>query len=790
MIYPENAVDKLGFTEIKALIKNYCLSEMGRQMVDKIQPMHQFDQINKFMRQTFEFKEILLNDLPLPIEHLYPIRNLAEKSRVEGTFLTEEEFFQVLLSLKTVFAVIRYFNERDGLYPNLEALFEHLPIEKSIINSIERVIDPKGKIKPNASTLLSEIIGNIAKAEQEARKRIDHIFKSAQGSGWTADGNLTIRDGRLCIPLLAENKRKLKGFIHDESATGQTVFMEPEEVFHLNNKVRDLEFDKRREVIRILVELTDTLRPHISLLMAYHGLLTKLDFVRAKALFAIELAAEMPQLIKEPALELVNARHPLLLLNFKKEKQTVVPLNVKIDDGQRVIVVSGPNAGGKSVAMKTIGLLQIMVQAGLLIPVDESSSVGVFKQVFADIGDDQSIESDLSTYSAHLSKMKYFTLHAHAKTMVLIDEFGTGTDPQFGGPIAEAVLEVLNKKKIRGVITTHYSNLKHFANATEGIENASMLFDNAAMRPRYILETGKPGSSYAFEIAQKIGLPSEVLEAAKHKIGDQQKKVDTLLVDLEREKKNLSDTKRLLQKREESLHLLQQDNESKQLYLDENRKNMLKQAKLEAQEIIKNANKLVENTIAEIRQQGADKLKTKELRQNLQEAFSNNRVIEQAKVKTEKPNLKEEILVGDWVKILDSGNMAQVLEVAKDNLILAMGDLRSVVKRKRVQKMADKEVPKAVRRAHNATNTEELSGFYPELDVRGMRTENAIQAIEKYFDKAVMMGFPSLKIIHGKGDGILRKMIRDYLRKYTQVNRMEDEHPDRGGDGITYVYLN
>jgi len=789
MIYPENAVDKLGFTEIKALIRTYCLSEMGRQMVDKIQPMHQFDQINKFMRQTHEFKEILVNDAPLPIEHLYAIRNLAEKTRVEGAFLTEEEFFHVLLSLKTVYAVIRYFNERAGQYPNLEALFEHLPIEKSVVTAIERVLDIKGKIKSNASPALADIIAGIAKAEQEARKRIDQVFKSAQASSWTADGNLTVRDGRLCIPLLAENKRKVKGFIHDESATGQTVFIEPEEVFHLNNKVRDLEFDKRREVIRILIALTDTLRPNIPLLLAYHSLLSKLDFVRAKALFALELEAEMPQLIKEAALELTNARHPLLLLNFKKEKQTVVPLNVKIDEQQRVIVVSGPNAGGKSVAMKTIGLLQLMAQSGLLIPADESSKIGIFRQFFADIGDDQSIESDLSTYSAHLAKMKYFTEHANGKTMVLIDEFGTGTDPQFGGPIAEAVLEVLNRKKIRGVITTHYSNLKNFANAAEGLENASMLFDNAAMRPLYILETGRPGSSYAFEIAQKIGLPADVLQAAKQKISAQQKRVDTLLVDLEREKKNIYDAKKVLAQREGSLDRLQQENESLQHYLDENKKTILKQAKLEAQEIIKNANKLVENTIAEIKQHKADKEKTKDLRQNLHHALKEHHVTE-VKTKAVKIATDQEIKIGDWVKIAESGNIAQVLEVAKDNLILAMGDLRSVVKRKRVEKLADKQVPKEVKRANSSTITDELAGFYPELDVRGMRTENAIQAIEKQLDKAVMMGFSNFKIIHGKGDGILRKMIRDYLRKYAHVNRMEDEHPDRGGNGITYVYLN
>ncbi|QNL49885.1 endonuclease MutS2 [Olivibacter sp. SDN3] len=790
MIYPENAVDKLGFTEIKALIKTHCLSEMGRQMVDKIQPLYHFDQMNKFMRQTHEFKEILLNDSPLPIEHLYPIRHLAEKARVEGVFLTEEEFFHVFLSLRTVFAVISYFNERDGIYPNLEALFEHLPIEKSIVRSIEQVIDVKGKMKSNASPQLTDILSGIAKAEQEARKTIDQVFKSAQRSGWTADGNLTVRDGRLCIPLLAENKRKVKGFIHDESATGQTVFIEPEEVFHLNNKVRDLEFEKRREIIRILTRLTDELRPNIPLLLAYHGLLSKLDFVRAKALFAIELGAEMPQLVKDAALELINARHPLLTLNFKREKQTVVPLNVKIDEVQRVIVVSGPNAGGKSVCMKTIGLLQMMAQAGLLIPADESSTVGVFRQFFADIGDDQSIESDLSTYSAHLSKMKHFTAHANAKTLVLIDEFGTGTDPQFGGPIAEAVLEVLNEKKIRGVITTHYSNLKNFANATEGLENASMLFDNAAMKPLYILEIGKPGSSYAFEIAQKIGLPQAVLHAAKRKIGAQQKRVDTLLVDLEREKKNISDAKRQLETREQRLGKLQRDNEDLRHYLDENKKDILKQAKIEAQEIIKNANKLIENTISQIKASKADKEKTKELRQHLQQTLDSHQVAE-AKIPTvAAKELKEELKMGDWVKIIDSGNVAQVLEVAKDNIILAMGELRSVVKRKRVQKMSNKEVPKAVKRAHSATLTEELAGFYPELDVRGMRTDNALQAIEKHLDKAIMMGYPSLKIIHGKGDGILRKMVRDYLRKYSQVNRMEDEHPDRGGDGITYVYLN
>src|ERR1700754_5040091 len=355
MLYPQNSIDKLGFTEVKELIKAHCLSEMGQQMVDKIQAMSNFDQISKFLSQANEFKNILVNDAALPIHHFFDIKSLANKARIEGVFLSEEEFYQVQASLQTVFAVIAYFSEREGLYPNLEALFEHLPIEKAILKKIDAVIDDKGKIRPNASRELLEITSGIAKAEQEARKKIDQVFKAASGNGWTADGSLTVRDGRLCIPLLAENKRKLKGFIHDESASGQTVYIEPEEVFSLNNRIRDLEFERRREIIKILTALTDELRPYVPLLLSYHSLLTKLDFVRAKALFAIDIEGEMPQVVNEARLKLVNTRHPLLYLSFKKEGKTVVPLNVQIDEYNRIVVVSGPNAGGKSVCMKTVG---------------------------------------------------------------------------------------------------------------------------------------------------------------------------------------------------------------------------------------------------------------------------------------------------------------------------------------------------------------------------------------------------------------------------------------------------
>lgn len=786
MVYPLNSPEKLGFDEIKNHIRSFCMSDMGRGMVEKIQFMSNYDQINKFLRQTSEFKNILENDQPLPIQSFFDIKRLSDKAKIEGTFLSEEEFFQIYSSLLTVFAVIKYFEDRNGLYPNLEALFEHLPIEKSIIKNIESIIDVKGKIKSNASKVLADIIDAIAKAEQEARKKIDQIYKNAQNNNWVADGSLTVRDGRICIPVLAENKRKLKGFVHDESASGQTVYIEPEEVFNLNNLVRDLEFEKRREVIRILTELTDKIRPYVPVLYSYHGFLTKLDFVRAKALFAIDIDAEMPVLEKSTSLKLLNARHPLLILSHKSSGKAVVPLNISLDEQVRILLVSGPNAGGKSVAMKTVGLLQMMVQSGLLIPADSESEVGIFNHLFADIGDDQSIESDLSTYSAHLSKMKYFTENANGKTMILIDEFGTGTDPQFGGPIAEAVLELINRKKAYGVITTHYSNLKVFANHAEGLENGSMVFDNINLKPMYMLEIGKPGSSYAFEIAQKIGLSQQLIDLAKSKISVQQRKVDTLLVDLERDKREVIETKISAENQQRRAKTLLEENEKLKAFYEENKKNLIREAKLEAQQIIKNANKMVENTIAEIKENKADKVKTQELRAGLSTELKKNEI----KVEKPKPSkVDDEIAEGDWIKLIDSENIAQVLEISKDNLIVAFGELRSVVKKNRATKISNKEVPKEVKRFGTSTHTQSAANFTSEIDVRGKRGDDALYEIEKYLDKAIMFSLGSFKIIHGKGDGILRKLIRNYLKKYTEVQRMEDEHVDRGGDGITYVYL-
>lgn len=810
MIYPENTVDKLGFTEIKAGVSAFCLSADARELAARMQPQTRFERIELFLRQTHEFKEALGSDTAPPLEAVFPLKPLAVKARLEGVFLSETEFHELRLGLRTVFGLLIYFKERPGLYPALETLLVDLVPEKGMLVAIERIIDEKGQIRSHASKLLAELSEAIARAEKEAHRRIEQVFKHAQSQGWTADGNLTVRDGRLCIPVLAEHKRRIKGFVHDESASGQTAYIEPEEVFHLNNRVRDLEFDWRRETIRILTELTDQIRPFVPVLLDYHEMLTKVDFIRAKALFARDIDAHLPELVREPILALINAEHPLLKLNFRQKGGLVVPLNIKMDAEDRMIVVSGPNAGGKSVCLKTVGLLQLMAQSGLLIPADPRSKVGVFKSFFSDIGDSQSIESDLSTYSAHLTRMKYFTEHADARTLLLIDEFGTGTDPLFGGPMAEAVLEALNQKQAKGVVTTHYSNLKIFAGHTPGLQNASMLFDHEAMRPLYVLQIGKPGSSYAFEIAQKIGLDHTILEVARQKVGKQQKHVDTLLVDLEREKGEILTTRRELEKKEAQLNRLKQENAQLQEYLESNKNAILKKAKADAKELIRQANKLIENTISEIRANEADKERTRVLRQKLREEaskFDSPPPATARRSKSEggkKPGTagsasrgaitsstdEPKLQVGDWVRIRGTGTEAQIIEIAKNNLILAMGELRTVQKVRQVERLDKRETArmvKATRRSNQVTR--DMSQFSPEIDVRGMRTEAALYEIEKVLDQAIMLGYPNLRIVHGKGDGILRRFIREYLRKYSQVTRLEDEHPDRGGDGVTYAHL-
>ncbi len=783
MLYPENLPEKLGFTEIKEWVKKECLSDYGREFVDRIQFITNYQLVERYLRQTAEFKQLLSHDAPFPAHNFFDLRAYLKKITIEGAWLTEEEFFWLYGMLSSIFQCISYFEQRKGLYPHLEVLFDGLQTDKSILTRIEKVIDAKGKIRINASTELQKISDELVYSEREAHKRLQGIFNQASKEGWTGDGNLTIREGRLAIPILAEYKRKLKGYILDESATGQTVYMEPAEVFELNNRIRDLEFERKREIIRILTQLTAEIAPYIDLIFACQALVAKFDFIRAKALFAIKIEASLPVLVNAPVLKLYNVYHPLLVLGTKSKDHPIVPLSIQIDDTDRVVLVSGPNAGGKSVCLKSVGLLQLMLQSGLLIPAADFSEMGIFKAILGDIGDDQSIESDLSTYSAHLSKMKFFLEQAKSTSLVLIDEFGTGTDPQFGGPIAEAVLQQLNHKKVRGVITTHYSNLKAFANSTEGIINASMLFDNAQLKPLYVLEIGKPGSSYAFEIAQKIGLPPQVIELARQKIGDNQKKVDTLLVDLERDKKDVYTLKLQQQKMQAKLNELIIENEQQKAYYSENKKHLLREAKQEAKNIIAQSNKLIENAINAIKVNKADKEKTQEVRKTL--TYALDKLIDTPETTVA---AKTEIKLQDWVKFIDSDAIGQVIQLTKKNATVAIGELISVVAIGRLQ-LADSKSVKQQARAATGYAYKYDSDFSPNIDVRGMRTDEALFALEKAVDRALMLGVSSLQILHGKGDGILRKMIRAYLQKFDAVANFTDEALDRGGTGITLITL-
>ena len=790
MLYPGNIGEKLGFLEVKRLLRSYCLSPMGGERVDTMRFITRIDLLKKLLQQTAEFRKLLQEDAPFPAADYLDIRPLLHKIRPENAFLSEEEVFQLMLVLKTAFQAIRYMNEREGRYPALAHLFEKVQVEKELLTLLSDTIDEKGQVRPDASLTLSTLLQQIHKSELESRKRLDSIFRQAIKEGWIADGNLTIRQGRMVIPVQADFKRKIKGYIHDESATGQTVFIEPAEVFELNNRVRDLEFERRREITRILIELTTKLRPFTFQLEGYQQLITNLDFIRAKALLAVRFEAQLPTINDRPMMRLVNARHPLLWLSHKETRQEVEPLTLTIDDHERILVVSGPNAGGKSVCLKTVGLLQLMLQSGLLVPASEFSEMGIFHKVLADIGDDQSIESDLSTYSAHLSKMKEFISQAGERTMILIDEFGTGTDPQFGGPLAEAVLEELNRRKVRGVVTTHYSNLKLFAGNTEGLINASMLFDSERLSPLYRLEMGKPGSSYAFEIAEKIGLPLKVLNTAREKAGTEQNYLDKLLIELEREKKELLDQGRELRRQQTQAEQLVSENSALKRHFEENRKKLLKEAKEEARSIISGANKLIENTISEIRESGAEKERTREARRKLKDTGS-----ELTRKEEEKPATAAKLMVvpGDWVKLPGSEASGEVISVSRGNAVIAVGNLRTVAKLASLETLPRSERRKAGggpgRAGYTAYQQSEGSTFSHEADLRGMRGEAAVAELERLMDRALMLGVEKLRIIHGKGDGILRKLIRNYLQEYKQVSKLEDEHADRGGDGVTYVYL-
>lgn len=795
MPYPKHIEQKLEFDQIRQLLVNKCISEVGVEYVAKMRFANRFDIVEKMLLQTNEFKRILIEELPFPNEHYYNIQPYLRKASIEGAFLIEDELHQIKLLLQTFAAICKYFEERNEKYPQVAALFAGLVYNQQIVKYIERILDNEGLLKPNASPELSKISAKIQDREKEVRRRMTQLFEKAQAQGWLANSGITVRDGRLVLPILAEHKRQISGLVHDESSTGQTVYLEPAEIFETNNIIRELQIQYKRERERILIEITDKIRPALPDLEKYLQRMGIADFIRAKALLAIDLDANMPILSKAVLLQLNDAYHPLLKLSHQKQGLPVIPLSLSLTREKRILVISGPNAGGKSVALKTIGLLQYMLQCGLLVPCKGHSEMSVFADVMVDIGDEQSIENDLSTYSSHLKHMKYFTEFADAKTLFLIDEFGTGTDPQFGGPLAEAILNRLNIKQAFGVVNTHYSNLKNFAGNTKGLINARMLFDQDKLQPLYKLEIGQPGSSYAFEIAQKTGLNDAIISYARNKVGDKQKRLDDLLIELEREKNHVNELKKRFEEKDIKTKHLMEEYDKLKTDLETNKKQLINKAKQEALAIISEANSRIENTIREIREKKADTDTIRKVRSELKadtDQLKHDTVIHQ-QAQPLKPRIKTGVNlpleVGAAVQLDGQLVDGQVMELKKTKALVAFGDIQSWVDINKLEVIAKKQT-KSVRQTITGFDVNaKMQGFQTELNLIGVRGEEAMKLLQEYMDDAYLLGFKQVRIVHGKGYGILRKMVREYLRKSKQVEFVTDEHVELGGDGVSLVTL-
>jgi DNA mismatch repair protein MutS2 len=786
MIYPETFEAKLGVDQIRLKLKQYCLSPAGQGWVDNMKFSTDYEFINILLSQNLEFRLILEKGETFPSQHFVDPADWIKRISLEGNWLEPVEFLSLAYGMETILACKAFLSKNAQIYPQLYLLSQPISLSGQLSQRVLATIDDKALVKDSASSELSRIRKKLRDEQNRVRKLADQIFRSAVGSSWVPEGALpTIRDGRVVIPILAEHKRKLKGFILDESATGQTVFMEPTEMLDANNEIRELEHEEKREVIRVLKSLTDEFRTHLPALRLSFRFLAQIDFIRAKAKFAIEIAADKPILEKGPELTWYNARHPLLYLSLRGKRE-VVPLTIALNEQERLLLVSGPNAGGKSVCLKTVGLLQYMVQCGLLVPLSERSRVGIFQDILLDIGDQQSIENDLSTYSSHLRNMSVFINSASGKSLVLMDELGSGTDPNFGGAIAQSILDSLLQKKVWGVATTHYYNLKLFASQHPGIQNAAMRFDDKNLLPLFILDIGKPGSSFALEIARKTGLPEKTIEEAEKLVGKDLAGFETLVRSLEKERQELSVKINRLEKQEAELKQSLARYQSLSSELESKKKEILTKAKEDASKLLKETNREIEKTIRHIKENKAEKKETVKVRKNLETLTHKVATTATPEQRPAAP-LKE----GDRVRIIGQEGSGIILSIQGKNATVQFGLMKSVTNINKLEKITaavEKEIGARLRAA-GINVLEKRANFNPTLDIRGKRVEEVTGILEQFLDTALLLGQGELKILHGKGEGVLRKVVRDHLKHYKEVATVADEHIERGGDGITVVVL-
>jgi DNA mismatch repair protein MutS2 len=788
MSFPDDFEVKLGFDQIRQKLKAHCLSSLGGEQVDSISFYTDVTQVTILLKQNLEFKQIFEKGENFPSSHFINPDEILKKVSLEGNYLDEAEFLQLVYSLQTILACRDFLVKTQEFYPTLFQLTLPVTVSKAVGQHILSIVDENATIKDSASAELGRIRKKLRDEQGRLRKLVDQVYRHAIEQEWVPEGALpTIREGRHVIPILAEHKRRMKGFILDESATGQTVFMEPAEVLEANNEIRDLEHAQKREVIRILKQLTDEVRKHLPELKVAYQFLAQIDFIRAKAKLSIELGSDLPQIEAKPVLKWQKAKHPLLFMSLKGKRE-IVPLEIDLTENERMLLVSGPNAGGKSVCLKTVGLLQYMLQCGLLIPISPDSVVGLFQDIFIDIGDQQSIENDLSTYSSHLKNMTFFLKHATDRSLILMDELGSGTDPNFGGAIAQSILHSLLEKKVWGVATTHYYNLKLFAGQQRGIRNAAMRFDEKNLLPLYQLDIGKPGSSFALEIAQKTGLPTNTLDEAKKLVGKELMGFESLVRNLEKEKNELTEKVKSMEKQERELKSLLSKYDSLTHELESRKKEIIDKAKLEANSLLRETNKEIEKTIRHIRENQAERKETLKVRKNLQELSK-----KVTHLPVEKKEIEEgEFKTGDRVRIIGQDSSGVVLLLQGKNAVVQFGEIKSTVAVSKLEKQSGKTVTPDVAKKLQSVGIrlhEKQSRFNPTLDVRGKRVDEAVALLEQFLDDAILLSHGEIKILHGKGEGVLRKVVREQLKKYKQVASFADEHVERGGDGITVVVL-
>ena len=859
MTYPDNFEQKIGFNEIRNMLRQQCLSPLGKEQVDNMAFSSDAEQVNEWLGQVREFRRLMEEVEDFPLQYFYDVRASIQRTRVENTHLEEDELFDLRRSLKTIADIVAILNhsdeddahaeQEDGWrrekkypYPALHRLAEDVMTFPQLIQRIDQILDKFGKIRDNATPELLQIRRELARTEGSISRTLYSILRSAQSEGVVEkDVTPTLRDGRLVIPVVPTLKRKIRGIVHDESATGRTVFIEPAEVVEANNRVRELEGEERKEIIRILTAFTDKVRPHAKEILDSYRFLAVIDLIQAKRKVADTFKAIEPEVEAHPHIDWIHAIHPLLQLSLEKKQEKAVPLDIQLTRDKRILIISGPNAGGKSVCLKTVGLLQYMLQCGLSIPVSERSRTGVFRNIMIDIGDEQSLENDLSTYSSHLLNMKNMLKAADSDTVILIDEFGTGTEPGIGGAIAEAVLNRFCKQQAYGVITTHYQNLKHFADSHEGVANAAMLYDRHEMKALFQLAIGRPGSSFAIEIARKTGLPEDVIKEASDIVGSEYIQSDKYLQDIVRDKRYWENKRQNIHQREKDMEKTISRYESDLEDIERSRKAILQKAKEEAAELLKEANRKIENTIREIREKQAEKEETRRIRQELDRfrqeveeadrkanddkiarkiAQIQQRKERHAKRQAEKAQNQEKaaaalrgaqanrpsddrpLQAGDTVRIKGLSTVGKIENISGDMATAVFGGMRTKMRLNRLEHAlpdsastasADKTEQRkesltyGISQETRKTIDDRKANFHQDIDVRGMRGDEALNAVQYFIDDAILVGMPRVRILHGKGNGILRQLIRQYLSSVPNVTHYADEHVQFGGAGITVV---